>query len=107
MSKGNIVVRIIGGALAIAALAWFAYANSGASVDVDFVIFTLHDLSVAAVIYGSLIVGMLLILALGFRTDLRTRRQLRSAGGTGWREDRPTGSTPQAADAKVGEKTPR
>lgn len=76
MNRRDIAVRLIGGALALIVLAWFAYANAGERVDVDFLLFTLRDVSLPTILYGAVIVGMLVILGVGFRADLRLRRHL-------------------------------
>jgi uncharacterized integral membrane protein len=76
MNKGKLAIRMLGGAAVVVALAWFAYANTGQYVDVHFGLFSLRDVSVPAVMYGSVIVGMLLVLGISWRSDLRTRRAL-------------------------------
>ena len=53
MSKGKKLLRIAGGALVIAVLAWFAYANAGRYVDLRFGLFPLRSVSLPVVIYGS------------------------------------------------------
>jgi len=77
MKNGKLLVRILGGALVVTALAWFAYANDGRYVDLRFGLFTLRDVSLPVVIFGSVIVGMLLVIAVSWRTDLRTRQALK------------------------------
>jgi len=77
MSKGKKLLRIAGGALVIAVLAWFAYANAGRYVDLRFGLFTLRAVSLPVVIYGSVIVGMLLVIGVSWRNDLRTRQALK------------------------------
>jgi len=77
MKNGKLLVRILGGALLVTALAWFAYANDGRYVDLRFGLFTLRDVSLPVVIFGSVIVGMLLVIAVSWRTDLRTRQALK------------------------------
>jgi len=76
MSKRDIAIRVIGGALAVIVLAWFANANAGERVDIDFLLFAVRDVSLSVVLYGAVIVGMLLVLLVGLRTDLRARRQI-------------------------------
>ncbi len=69
-------LRVFGGAVLIALLAWFAYANSGQAVDLRLGIFTLRGLSLPVVVYGAVIVGMLLMIVVSLRGDLHTRRAL-------------------------------
>ena len=78
MSKRDIAIRVGGGVIAVLVLAWFANANTGERVDVDFLLFTLRDISLSVVLFGAVIVGMLLILAVGLRADLKTRREIRN-----------------------------
>jgi uncharacterized integral membrane protein len=68
--------KIIGGALTVALLALFAYANSDQSVDIDLGLFTLRGISLPVVVYSSLVAGMLLMVAVGVRNDMRTRQAL-------------------------------
>jgi uncharacterized integral membrane protein len=68
--------KIVGGALIVALLAWFAYANSDQSVDIKLGLFTLRGISLPILVYGSMVVGMLLMVAVGLRTDMRTRQAL-------------------------------
>lgn len=110
MSKRDIAVRIIGGALAVIVLAWFAYANAGESVDVDFLLFTLRDVSLPTLIYGAVILGMLVIMAVGLRADLRLRRQLRRRGWPGLTDSESRAGVKPAShveEAEVGGETPR
>ena len=71
-----LIWKVLGGALVVAALAWFAYANSDQSVDIDFGLFTLRGISLPVLVYGSVIVGMLLVVLVGLRSDMRTRQAL-------------------------------
>lgn len=77
MKKGALTIRILGGVLLVGALSWFAYANSGQSVELKFGLFTLRGLSLPFVVYASVIVGMLVVLGVSFRSDLRARQALR------------------------------
>jgi uncharacterized integral membrane protein len=77
MKKGTLAVRILGGVLAVAALGWFAHANSGQSVDLNFGVFTLDGVSLPVVMYGSVIIGMLIVLGVSLKGDLRTRQALK------------------------------
>ncbi len=76
MNKKTFAVRALIGVVVVAALAWFASANSGQSVDVRFGLFTLRGVSLPVVIYGAAIIGMLLMVAVSLRNDLRTRQAL-------------------------------
>ena len=76
MRRGKLALRILGGALVVAALGWFAYANAGQSVDVEFGLFTLSDVSLPVLAFGSVILGMLFIVAISWRSDLRARQAL-------------------------------
>jgi uncharacterized integral membrane protein len=60
---------------AIAAL--FAVQNGGVRVPIHLGIVTLRSVSLPAVVFGSVIVGMLMVLLAGLRADLKTRRMLR------------------------------
>ena len=77
MSKGKKLLQIAGGALVITILAWFAHANSGRYVDLRFGLFTLRAVSLPVVIYGSVILGMLLVVGVSWRNDLRMRQALK------------------------------
>lgn len=68
--------KVIGGALVVALLAWFAYANSSQSVDIKLGLFTLRGISLPILVYGSVVVGMLLMVAVGLRNDMRTSQAL-------------------------------
>ncbi|UCC84794.1 MAG: hypothetical protein JSW46_07695 [Gemmatimonadota bacterium] len=68
--------KVIGGALIVALLAWFAYANSDQSVDIKLGLFTLRGISLPVLVYSSVVVGMLLMVAFGLRNDMRTRQAL-------------------------------
>lgn len=76
MSRRDTAIRVAAGTLAVIVLAWFANANSGERVDLDFLLFSIRDVSLPYVMYGAVIVGMLLVLAVGVRADLRARRQI-------------------------------
>jgi hypothetical protein len=76
MKKSKLALKLLGGAAVVAALGWFAYANAGQSVDVDFGLFTLSGVSLPVLAYGSVIVGMLLVVAISWRSDLRARQAL-------------------------------
>ncbi|UCC74795.1 MAG: hypothetical protein JSV86_09680 [Gemmatimonadota bacterium] len=69
-------IKVLSGAALVALLAWFAYANSGQSVDIDLGLFTLRGVSLPVLVYGSVVVGMLLMVAVSLRNDLRTQQAL-------------------------------
>jgi uncharacterized integral membrane protein len=60
---------------AVAAL--FAVQNGGVRVPVRLWIVTIDSISLPALVFGSIAVGMLLVLLAGLRADLRTRRMLK------------------------------
>lgn len=76
MNRRGIAIRVVAGVIAVFLLAWFANANAGERVDVDLLLFTVRDVSLSVVLYGAVIIGMLLILAVGLRADLKTRREI-------------------------------
>lgn len=55
----------------------FAYLNSGHRVTLRLGIATLYNLPLTVVVFGSVIVGMVVMLAAGIRSDLKVRRVLR------------------------------
>ncbi len=79
--KPRVILRAAAGLLLVVLLGWFAHANAGQPVDLRFGLFTLRDVSLPAALYGAVIVGMLLILAVSLRHDLRTRQALRRQEG--------------------------
>jgi uncharacterized integral membrane protein len=77
MDKRAILMRVAGGLLIIVALGWFAYMNSGQSVDLDFGLFAVRAVSLSIVIYGAILVGMVFMLAVSLRGDLNVDRALK------------------------------
>lgn len=70
-------VRVVN-VLILAGLATgFAVANGGQRVDLELGLFALRDVSLPMVVFGSVLLGMVLVLIAGLRADLRTRRRLR------------------------------
>ena len=59
---------------AVAAL--FAVQNGGVRVPVRLWIVTIDSISLPALVFGSVAIGMLLVFLAGLRADLRTRRML-------------------------------
>jgi uncharacterized integral membrane protein len=77
MKKKALLFRVLGGAVAVIALGWFAYANGGQTVDLDLGLFTLRGVSIPIVVYGSVIAGMLLVVGVSARGDLRAQKALK------------------------------
>jgi uncharacterized integral membrane protein len=77
MKKKALAIRILGAVVAIVVLGWFAHANSGQSVDLHFGLFTLRGVSLPVVVYGAVIAGMLLVVGMSARADLRTQKALK------------------------------
>lgn len=55
----------------------FAYLNSGHRVTLRMGIATFYNVPLTVVVFGSVIVGMVVMLAAGIRSDLKVRRVLR------------------------------
>ena len=66
----------------------FAYLNSGHRVTLRLGLATLYDVPLTVVVFGSVIVGMLVMLAAGIRSDLKVRRILRTRLAEEDREER-------------------
>lgn len=66
----------------------FAYLNSGHRVTLRFGALTLYNVPLTVVVFGSVIVGMLVMLAAGIRSDLKVRRILRTRLAEEDREER-------------------
>ncbi len=77
MNKRTLAFRIAGGVVAVVALGWFAYANGGQTVDLHLGLFTLRGVSLPVVVYGSVIAGMLLVVGVSARADLRAQKALK------------------------------
>lgn len=71
------VVRGLNVLLLTGLAAGFALANSGERVTVELGLATLRGVSLPLVVFVSVLLGMVLVLAVGLRADLRTRRRLR------------------------------
>jgi len=63
--------------LTVGLAVWFAAANGSERVTVSLGLVTLRQVSLAVVVFSSIILGMLLIFAVGLKADLRMRRVLR------------------------------
>jgi uncharacterized integral membrane protein len=79
--RGNVALRIGLGLAGVLLLAWFAHAHAGQSVTLRFGLFTLRSVSLPLALYGAVIVGMLIVLGVGLRGDLRARRRARPPHG--------------------------
>ena len=77
MKKNALLFRILGGVVAVVGLGWFAYANGGQTVDLHLGLFTLRGVSFPVVIYGAVIVGMLLVVGMSARSDLKAQKALK------------------------------
>lgn len=55
----------------------FAYLNSGHRVTLRLGLLTLYGVPLTAVVFGAVIVGMVVMLVAGIRSDLKVRRVLR------------------------------
>lgn len=66
------IVALLGGSLLFAAL------NSGQRVTLRLGILTLYGIPLTVVAFGSVIVGMVIMLVAGVRSDLKVRRILRA-----------------------------
>ena len=82
-------IAIILGSSALAAL--FAWLNMGERVTLRLGIVTLRSIPLSTVVFLSILVGMLLVFAVGLRADLKTRRMVRryrEALGEDWQPGR-------------------
>jgi hypothetical protein len=61
----------------VAFATWFAAANGGQHVSLHLGLFTIRSMSVPALVFSSVILGMVVVLLTGLRADLRTRGMLR------------------------------
>lgn len=61
----------------VAFATWFAAANGGQRVSLHLGLFTIRSMSVPALVFSSVILGMVVVLLTGLRADLRTRGMLR------------------------------
>ena len=70
-------IRVLG-FVVLAGLAFaFAAANGGQVVRVELGIATLRNVSLPVVVFGSVLLGMVVVFLAGLRADLRTRKVLR------------------------------
>ena len=66
-------MRVASAGLGLILLGWFAYAHFDQTVNLKFGLFTIRAIPLSVVIYLSVIAGMLAIVAVGLRGDLRHR----------------------------------
>lgn len=81
----------MGGAGVVALLAFsllFASLNSGQRVTLRLGVLTLYGVPLTGIVFGSVIVGMVVMLASGIRSDLKVRRILRARLAEEDREER-------------------
>ncbi|MEN8143339.1 MAG: hypothetical protein ABFS14_00170 [Gemmatimonadota bacterium] len=74
MSRGLVVLTGVGAALLAF---WFAAANGSQRVQIRLGIVTLDSVSVPALVFSAALLGMISVVLVGLRADLRTRRMLR------------------------------
>lgn len=67
-------IRIASAGLGFILLGWFAYAHFDQPVNLKFGLFTIRAVPLSVVIYVSVIIGMLAVVAVGLRADLERRR---------------------------------
>lgn len=83
---GRIAILLVSSVLA----ALFAWLNIGERVTLRLGIVTLRSIPLSAVVFLSILIGMILVFGVGLRADLKTRRMVRryrEALGQDW----PTG----------------
>lgn len=71
------VVRVLNVLLLAGLATGFAVANGAETVTVELGLVTLRGVSLPLVVFVSVLLGMVLVLAAGLRADLRNRRRLR------------------------------
>ncbi|MDX1395200.1 MAG: hypothetical protein R3195_12455 [Gemmatimonadota bacterium] len=97
--------RFLGLALITLFAFWFAAENAGEMVLVDLVIFRLR-ISLPLLVFGSVIAGMGVSLAVGWRADRRAARRPTAPRQTGFLSDRPERFDTDPADLGHGELDP-
>lgn len=83
--------RFLGGigiALLLGVSLFFAALNSGQRVTLRLGLFTLYGVPLTAIVFGSVIGGMVVMLVAGIRSDLKVRRILRARLAEEDREER-------------------
>ncbi len=67
-------LTIAGGAMALLFFGWFAYAHLDQNVDLQLALFTLRGVPLPIALYAAIILGMLIMIAVGLRSDSADRR---------------------------------
>lgn len=82
------LLAVIGILLLLVSSLTFAYLNSGHRVTLRLGVGTLYGIPLTVVVFGSVILGMVIMLAAGIRSDLKVRRILRARLAEEDREER-------------------
>lgn len=69
-------VRLLDFVLLVAAALAFTAANGGERVHVELGVITLQRVSLPVVVFASVLLGMVICIVAGLRTDLRNRRRM-------------------------------
>jgi uncharacterized integral membrane protein len=75
----NLGLKVVLGGMGVILLGWFAFEHFDQSVDLDFGLFTISGVLLPFAIFGAVVVGMLIMVGVGLRSDLRTRQELERA----------------------------
>ncbi len=94
----KLALRVGGAALALMVLGLFAYAHFDQSVDLHLGLFRLQNVPLPLVIYGAVVVGMLIMVGVGLRNDLRARSALKPPDGSSPGESKARESVLEEAD---------
>ena len=70
----NRLIRVAWAGLGLILLGWFAYAHFDQPVNIEFGLFTIRGVPLSVVIYLSVIIGMLTVVGIAWRGDLRRQR---------------------------------
>lgn len=82
------LLAVIGILLLLVTSLAFAYLNSGHRVTLRLGVGTFYDVPLTVVVFGSVILGMVVMLGAGIRSDLKVRRILRARLAEEDREER-------------------
>lgn len=94
----KLALRIGGAVLVLVVLGRFAYAHFDQSVDLYFGLFRLQNVPLPLAIYGAVVVGMLIMVGVGLRNDLRARGALQPTEDTSSDESKARDSVLEEAD---------
>ena len=72
------LLRAVGVAALVVASLGFAFLNSSQRVTLRFGVVTLFGVPLTAIVFGSVITGMVVMLVAGIRSDLKVRQVLRA-----------------------------